>query len=297
MRTVTSPGGDDIQVLPDSAFTERAAISMMWASRLPVLAALWTHGEFTDEISGRATRKVQEVATEFGYRGQPSALNAMVTHPSLARCITRRMNGKRCYSVKLVALPQTWLDRLVDQFPVPPQADLPTEHDRIERSQATTDVTSALLNGSAVNDDFMVGYEEPWEPAPMELNIAGVVAMQMLTRVVEIISTGTAPSHGEAQELARLQTDLREVEHRLHLRLEENSSLRRKLSLAGDELSAVKLERDGLRQRLRIAEHNLQVAGSADVQRQVTEQVRQELAKIMTAKPGPVRELASDRDS
>lgn len=302
MRQVTSPGGDDVTLLPD--FTERGQLNFGWANtRRPVLAALWKHGEIVDNKSGRATLALHALAQPLGYNADVTALAPMLKNVVMERCITRVQRGKRTYSIKLTALPETWYERLRDEFPIPPQADLdltdePAPVVESLNGHSAVAVADAVVDQlMSTDDDFMIGYDEPWQPAPIELNIAGVVAMQMLTRVVEIISTGVAPSHGEAQHLARVETDLREVEHRLSLRLEENTSLRRKYALLGEELRAVKLERDGLRQRLRIAEHNLQVAGSADVQRQVTEQVRQELAKIMTAKPGPRRELASDRES
>ena len=52
-----------------------------------------------------------------------------------------------------------------------------------------------------------------------------------------------------------------------------------------DELSAVKYERDGLRTRLRSAEHNLKVATTGDTQRIIDAEVRKALDKLMRQAP------------
>jgi hypothetical protein len=70
--------------------------------------------------------------------------------------------------------------------------------------------------------------------------------------------------------------------------LDDNTRLRRERANLGDELVAVKHERDGLRQRLRQAEANIErmtkPAGYAGV---VNDLVQTELAKVMRATPAP----------
>jgi uncharacterized protein (DUF3084 family) len=75
-----------------------------------------------------------------------------------------------------------------------------------------------------------------------------------------------------------------EVAERLAKALEYGQKLRRELGETGDELKAVKQERDMLRQRLHIAEANMDKA-LGDGRRFVDAEVQKALGRIMSAKP------------
>jgi hypothetical protein len=318
-RTVTTPGGDVVEIIRDTDFEELArpegAVSRLsplftaWANRKPVYGALWLHGPYLDP-AGSAAAHLYKDATALGYKADLYALGPLMRANASALCITRDVKGKRCTRIQLTALPQTWVDRLAAEFPgpkvepepIPAEEPQPALEDRQEA--AAVEERLGLVVEEEEQPHLRLTTPHPaqaglddWQPRPLELNIAQTVAMKLLDEVVKVIASGQAPTHQDFQRFNKLEGDLREVEHNLSMRLDENRSLRNKVSVLGDELRARKMEVDGLRQRLRIAEHNLQIAGSADTNRLVTQQVQAELERLMKAKPGPLRELASDRSA
>lgn len=315
-RTVISPGGETVELVGDEQFLRRynlapRTLNDMWANRVPLLSTLWVSPAFVDK-TGRATFKVAEaIAALTDVRPNPLSLNALMNKGGpISQCVDRTIRGKRCFEIRLVRLPQSWYDRLERANLKPTAAPKPSraldgvpEPSPVDAAEAGADAETGVYGRPVVVDETervelrlgadgaaQTTTESPlppkWEPAPMELQISQVVAMQLLTAVVEIVSSGKAPDH--APRIAQLEADLREVEQRLGAQYDETKRLRRKLGEAADVISAKQVEVDGLRRRLRIAEHNLGVAGSADVNRLVTEQVREELAKIMRSAPGDV---------
>jgi len=76
---------------------------------------------------------------------------------------------------------------------------------------------------------------------------------------------------------------------RLASQLEYSERMRRSYIEAGDELKAVKAERDGLRQRVRQLEHNLDVEQGRDFERTIQDEVRRRLDRVMRERPRPGR--------
>lgn len=65
--------------------------------------------------------------------------------------------------------------------------------------------------------------------------------------------------------------------------------LRRELRETGEELAAVKAERDGLRQRVRLLEHNVSSAINDDRERAIEAEVHRRVDRIMRERPRPTR--------
>jgi chromosome segregation ATPase len=116
------------------------------------------------------------------------------------------------------------------------------------------------------------------------LDVAKAVALSLLEQVVDIVSG----KRSDGIELGRLQSELAAASQRLGDQVEDSAKLRRRLRETEDELVATKRERDGLRQRLRAAEHNLSVATGADVRRVIDAEVHKRVAQVMREVPvGP----------
>ena len=299
-RVVNSPAGEPIRIIADEDWEQLVGhtVAKPYKSKLNLLRSLWHEGGVADP-DGRATAVLHARALQYGYAGRPVAITGLFKDPLNTATVERRINGKRCYSIKLVALPEHWLERMeqldladpdihVESFgePVPVDSEtfLPL-HAVPEPSQADRDA-AALMESVLLPPEMRAPEPEP-EPAlePSTLELAPAVAMAMLTQVVEIIAAGGTPEAAQ-QRITMLQADLADSADKLARRLSENDSLRRQMRLLIDEVGALKHERDGLRRELRITQHNLEKATSADTERYVRERVQQELAKIMSVKPG-----------
>src|SRR4029079_4377716 len=99
-----------------------------WGSgwKSAVVRALWQHGEFTDK-SGRAANEIRKWVVQrepeynqFGMTG----ITGVWRNPVNAPAVQMRMNGKRTFSIKLVAMPETWYRKVLrevnTQEPVKP---------------------------------------------------------------------------------------------------------------------------------------------------------------------------------
>lgn len=309
-KPVTSPAGEPVDICPDDDWADATGQTLQGVQRpmitkLHLIRALWHHGTITDS-SGRATAALHPLAQEMGYRGSPVAITGLLADPLNAPAFDRQTNGKRTYAIKLVALPQKWYDRLLEieaeaaaapdsgfGEPIPvdrsavglPDIPEPSEGDR----EAAELVAAQVMPGGLVEPVVTSEPDEPElfvpaEPEPMPtsyLEVAPQVAMALLTQVVEIISAGTP----DAGKMRRLQDDLSDAADKLARRLTENDQLRRQVREAGDQINALKHERDGLRTQLRLTQHNLEQATNGDTERFVRDRVNAELAKIMRAAP------------
>lgn len=287
-RTVRSPGGDEVTIYTDSEWLTKTGLPkhalMATTSRIAILTALWEHGQFTDK-SGRASRPVIEAAQRHGYKPtEAGAYLSVINAPVFAPCIRREMNGKRTFKVQLVALPESWLAQM-------PKINGTKVHPAVPERDATEEGTGA---GSVQGEALLpppptdpVPATEPVEEPALEIQVANAVATALLTQVIEILSAKPADVVGP--QMLELQKDLAVAQSRLAQRLEENEKLRRVLRQTQDELAAAHYERDGLRQRLRAAEHNLEQAMKGDRNQVVMAEVHREIDKMMRAKPGTVK--------
>jgi hypothetical protein len=283
VRTITTPGGQLVQVIPDAAYASRHDVSerslRAWQSKRPVLGALWLRGPVEDE-SGQATAKLHELAAELGYEAAPSAITALLG--DLAPAVQRERRGKRTYRIELDTLPELWATRLLEDEELTLLAHRNGDGEAPREAPEATEALPAPIEApeaERASEELLA----PSEEAP-SLEVTSSVAMALLTRVVEIISTGSSD-----ETSARLRSERDDARDRLRSQTEHSEKLRRDLRATGDEVAALKLERDGLRKRVRISEENLRKATSPDVQRTVDELVRRELDKLMRAAPAPGR--------
>jgi hypothetical protein len=268
--TVTSPAGDEVRIYDVETFAEligfepgqrHSTALLLTPERFAVLDILWRFGAITDK-SGRAGSMLSERA---GVAHTPGVLRA----PAVAACVERVGNTRRVHGLRLVALPEVWLAIL----------DPGTKVGGVSRpapeAESSDDGLPAHVADSA--DSAPV---EP-ELAPIEVELANAVATALLAQVVEIISTG-----GNAHsELRRLQLDVEGLRERLGTQVAYVDRLRRDLRDAGDEIAALKGERDGLRQRLRSTEYNLKAATSGDARRIIDAEVRRQVDRVMREVP------------
>lgn len=302
-KTTTSPAGDTISILSDDEWVKKTGSEsyrsiMQWngSTKPYIVRALWEHGEFTNK-SGQAIREMYEYIMQEYKPANVSAMNAVSTllkAPQNAPAFERELNAKRTFSVKLVAMPESWHRKLMDDIgPGQPstngdQADIP------EPSQGDRDAAELMekvifpQEGELTETDWdALKLDAPTvfdEPPPLEIHIAHQVAMSMLTAVVEIISSGTA----DTSQLAgskRLQDDMQQVQSLLGQRLEENQRLRMQVREAGDMINALKVERDGLRTRLRMTEHNLKEALRGETAQAVNAEIHRRVDQIMRTAP------------
>ena len=295
-RIVVSPAREHVEVIPDADWLKMARVSehslRPWKmARRPVLAALWNHGKFA-ESSGRATALWHAEAQKYGYAGAPSALNVLLNDNSFQPAIEQELRGKRRYSVRVVALPESWFHKLAAEWPAvngstaskatrppieEPAAAIPEPS--VEDREAANLMTDVELDLPELPPDEPL---EEYAP-PIELHVASSVAMALLTQVVEIISSGS-PADTD-RRIRQLTTDLADASDKLARRLSENDQMRKSIRDLGEEIIALRSERDGLRKRLRAAEINLERATSADAQAFINDRVQDEIAKIMRTTP------------
>jgi regulator of replication initiation timing len=303
---VETPAGESIEVLDDRQWLELTGAdegSLRQFSPLNrkiwVLRALFEHGEFTSQ-SGRATGILDEwCATNYpNYPGESRAVSSVTmlfAGDMMVPVAEREIRGKRCFSIKLLALPRSWfmkMSKLIAEQPLGPtpdqteaiaaeqRIDVPVEQPVEESGETITDQDIQQLLDSVPGVDAPTIFEEM---PPLELSIATQVAMSLLTTVVEIITAGSGAVMDD--KMRKLQTDFREVSERLSQRLTENDSLSRQLRTAGDEIRALRHERDGLRSRLRATEANLTAALKGDAINAINGEIQRRVDSIMRVAP------------
>jgi len=304
-KTVKSPAGETIEIVPDDVWAETAGVTVrsiqQWGNgwKPAVVRALWQHGEFTDK-SGRAANEIKKWIVKrepeydaLGLTGIVGAWRSPVNTPA----VQMTMNGKRTFSIKLVAMPETWhrkMQREVNtQEPVKP---VPVSEGGVIHGPEADAVPIVPIPADNGDKHVSEWTEADWDaiqmdaptvhelPPPIELAMANQVAMSMLTQVVDIITAGTADTF-QLSSGKRLQDELAGVQSLLALRLEENHKLRRQMRDAADTIAALKVERDGLRSRLRMTENNLAEVLKGDTARAVNEEIHKQIDKIMRQPP------------
>ena len=285
-KTVKSPAGETIEIVPDDewmALTDTNTHSLrQWSAQKgmkpKVLRALWEHGEFTND-SGRVAWDIYQWLMErFPQRelaGQNFVL-ALFRNPVNNPAVEIKTKGKRTFRMKLVSLPETWHRKLLQD--IEPAQEAPEAPETAQEAIAAAgyvDATDAIM-------ELVKPEPEPeFEALPMDLHVAQQVAMSMLTTVVEIISSGRQ----DPQAYQKLQADLADSQGLLAARLAENTRLRNQLGEAGDAISALRQERDGLRARLRQTEYNLSQALKGEAAQAVNTEIHRQVEKIMRTAP------------
>lgn len=284
LTAITSPWtGARVDVLPDADWLELAGWQGqtgrlgLHMARLTLLRTLWETGP-AEESQGRASAILYERMTARGYGAQLTALAALMLDVGPAvETVTR---GKRRFRIALGILPEHWARRLMElpaSAPVEASAPAPAP---VEPPEAPEPL-AAVLEASAA----------PLEAMAPTLEVAGIVAMELLTRVVEIVSTGTAPDRASG----RLREERDDARRRLAEALDYGENLRRDIrklererETQASEVKAMRLERDGLRERLRSTEANLTAALRGDAAAYVNGEVAKAINDVMR-----VREPAS----
>jgi hypothetical protein len=256
----------------------------------------------------------------------PGAFSTFARDPNNAAAFENVTISKRTYQIKLVAMPQSWYDKMQDdeaeREKAKRAADREADRKRLAQLEQERDAekadreaaelvaravmpltdadiaTESLIAAESMNgtdtahdaefDDIMrdMQLDAPttydMEP-PLEIAIASQVAMSMLTTVVEIISAGTGAAVDE--KVQSLTGDLNDALAKLSTRLEENDRYRRQLRQAGDEIQALRYERDGLRSRLRATEANLTAALKGDAVQAINGEIQRRVESIMRVAP------------
>lgn len=309
-RTVKSPAGESIEIIDDDTWmqmngyeSDRSMRQWNGSIKRLVLAELWNGGAVTND-SGQATLRLWDRMNEhYGsdVTTAPTAFhNLTYSHPLL---FERTTKGKRTYSIKLSAMPEAWYDRLLTdereraKIARAAQAEADREADRLAALQsdelvAHDSTPEPIEQEPSVTDDEFdalirnIELDAPTEydlAPPLELSIASQVAMSLLTTVVEIISSGSGAATDE--RVRKLTGDLNEISSKLSARLEENDRYRRQLRQAGDEITALRHERDGLRSRLRATEANLTAALKGDAVAAINGEIQKRVDAIMRVAP------------
>lgn len=316
-RHAISPAGDRIEILSDVEWMDLTGASQkalqFWntGTKPYVFAELWRNGGVVDEKSGRATGILWDrMRASFGdgnITTQPNSFSALSGDGMNTPAFEVHRRGKRTYSIKLIAVPQTWYDKIIADE----EARAKTEQvrkraeEKAAREQAgfgeSVPVDSATfepINGNHADDhvntdsdafDDMIRDMQLDAPTvydvepPMDIAIASQVAMSLLTTVVEIISAGSGASIDE--KVRKLQGDLADVMGKLSARVEDNDRMRRQLRQAGDEITALRHERDGLRSRLRATEANLTAALKGDAVQAINGEIQRRVESIMRVSP------------
>jgi regulator of replication initiation timing len=283
-KTVKSPAGRDIEIVDDDDWiasvggTDNKTIRQWTGLKPAAIRELWLHGPAVNK-SGQATRTLYERIIEANPHeelGTLQAMTPMLADRPNAPAFKRETNGKRTYTIELVAMPELWYAKLLDDLEPPVYRAIPIE----------PPPSANGIEPEVADEELERIIEEP-EPEryapPIELEIASQVAMSLLTTVVEIISAGS-PSAIDGK-VKQLTTELAAVSERLGSRLEENDRMRKQLREAGDEINALRHERNGLRERVRKTEANLAAALKGESLTAINHEITKRVDQIMRATP------------
>lgn len=305
--SITSPWtGEVVAVVPDAEYAaamgrplearstaNAGSVLTLQSARKLVLRTLWEHGPFEDRTGGRATALLHAAMVERGNRSKSTALSGVLLDAGPA--IDRTTNGKRTYRIAFGLVPEHWAAYLL-ALPAPavvePPAVTPEQADRAEafaaEERAGLAAEPATEPVEALEPEPATVAPEPEEEAPNglapTLEVAGIVAMELLTRVIEIVSTGTAPDRASH----RLREERDDARTRLAEALAYGETLRgsirrmeRERDVLGSEVTAMRRERDGLRSRLRDTEANLTAALRGDAAAYVNGEVSKAIDRVM----------------
>jgi regulator of replication initiation timing len=307
-KKVVSPAGESIEIVPDEEWISLVggngpgALKQFHGTKPALLAQLWLHGTVHNN-SGTATADLYErIVTAYPDQrfGAQSSITTLMGDDVNTPAFQRKTKGKRTYSIRLQAMPESWYNKLI-------RSGLVSANGTNGKEANGTNGTNGHSNGikieplgerkvtirpwptSTFTEKAIESFQpeplpaEEVEPASIDVEISRSVAMSLLTTVVEIISAGTPEQANEANR--QLRSELETVSGRLAQRLEENERLRRQLREVGDELQSMRYERDGLRQRLRNTESNLTAALKGDQQRLINNEVQKRIDQFMRAAP------------
>ena len=294
-KVVKSPAGESIEIVNDDDWLTLTGATTDFGLRIwngqkggpsekaVVIRALWEHGSFTDPKSGRAPKLVADyVFSTSGQRMAATNIANSFRDPLNAPAVERDIKGKRTYSIKLVALPDTWYRKLLADIPEPeaePEPEPETEPEPISSNGVAEEFTEAEWD--AVQLDAPTVYDSP---PSLELQIANQVAMSLLTTVVEIISAGSADV-SKLSVSRKMAADLDAMQILLNQRLEENTKLRKQIREAVEQVNVLRYERDGLRTRLRATEHNLTQVLKGETAQAVNSEIHKHIDQIMRTTP------------
>lgn len=307
---VTSPAGESIEIVDDDDWLVTAGAEddkglRAWngGTKRFAIAELWLHGSATDDKSGRAASVLWDRMREtFGpdeVTSNPNSFSMLVRDSINAAAFDNDTRAKRTYAIRLVALPRRWYDKLMVMIDELDDSPILPDEVPIPNQGLVDDITASANGGPITNEpsapqtddefeamirDMELDAPTVYETAPpLDLQIASQVAMSLLTTVVEIISAGSAASVDE--KVRKLQGDLNDVMGKLSSRLEDNDRMRRQLRQAGDEINALRHERDGLRSRLRATEANLTAALKGDAVQAINGEIQRRVNQIMRTPP------------
>lgn len=297
-HTVKSPAMQDIEIVDDDDWALTAGVAprslFQWSGSKPlVVRDLWEYGPVTD-TGGGATQVLHDriVAHSRGsiYRlGRPVSFTMLMSDRNNAAAFQRDVKGKRTFGISLVAMPEVWYRKLLNDIggSMPTFTATPVNGTRILAPEPIEETPEPFYDAILDNPNIVLPIEPPEASPVIEVEIASQVAMELLTKVVEIIAAGS--STAADPELRRMRNELVHSQGLLAARLDENDRFRKQLRETGEELSAVKSERDGLRQRLRQTEANLNSALKGESAGAVTTEVMKRVDRIMRETPKPNR--------
>lgn len=292
-RKVTSPVGEEIEIVTDRDWALTAGVNVqslvLWeGSKQFAVRELWEYGPVIDASGFSSSVLYDRITTHYSsvdLRFTQGMFAAMMKRPVNLAAFDRITAGKRTYRIDLIALPERWYGKLMDDiaseslYPATPLNDTAPAIDTPELMVPNKEI-------SAEQFEAIIMPEPDIEPEPvLDIEISRQVAMQLLTTVVEIISTGNATDAN--QEVRRIQNELTHSQGLLAQRLEENERFRKQLRDTGDELHSVKSERDGLRQRLRQTEANLSAALRGETSQVVATEVMKQVNSFLRETPRP----------
>lgn len=289
---MTSPAGEQVEIFTDEEWKQLTdsddRAMRMWGPlgtnfKALMIAALWVHGEFTSK-SGKAGSDVTQWVQDNLKHTKPIAptnVSSLMNTPANRPMLARNIRGKRTFSIRLVALPELWFQKL--------QRDLP----QLVRNPAPQEAPQEAPTAAEPQPDEQVAPVDDWtilpvdvDPPTLELQIANQVAISLLTTVVEIISAKGVQHLTGTQRIAE---ELQHAREQVAERLADNQRLRSRLREAQDQIVALSHERDGLRTRLRMTEHNLTEALKGETSRVVNHEVQKRIDQIMRTTPGTTK--------
>lgn len=199
-------------------------------ARVAVIEALQRVGGELRSDDGQATHELHRA---LGERVTAKALVQHLKRMEDAGLIEREVRGKRTYAISVIGG-----GFLRDGGPVTVQKDTD--------NGGKVSVPERRLPARPASGDTAI--ESPIR-GPVDYT---VLASALLDRVGEILAAGSP------QDMEQVVQELELARQRLYATTEANQRQVAKMLALGEELAAVKEERDGLRTRLRAAEHNIQ---------------------------------------
>ena len=275
--TVTSPAGEAIEIVDDDDWMATIgrgdgppqALGHWHGLKPAVIRYLWEYGEITDK-SGKASITLHKKLSRDGASSHPFAVANLMQGTINRAAFEREIRGRRTFRIKLVALPERWYRKL--------QEDISKTFPAI-RTEGTIVWTPPPPEPEPIEEPAPVEQSSP----VLDIEIASQVAMSLLTTVVEIISNGKPEAIDS--KVRTLQANLDTVAERLGERIQDNERLRRDLRQAGDEIHALKHERDGLRRELRATQTNLSAALKGEALTAINHEITKRVDQFMRATP------------